>query len=475
MSFDQFQRYKTVQIIVDNIKRHTGLKKVSVLEIGSNGQCNLEEMLPQEKIQYSNLTIPEVRMGDDRFIALDGTDMPEVETDAYDVVVALDVFEHVPEERRERFLKETNRVAKYMTILCFPFANGQNESTEQRVNNYYKAIYGKNHIWLEEHIENGLPNRREVKEILEKEHIPYGSFEHGDIIIWEEWMKVLFGSYDIPGVLPYLESVEEYYEQNIYPHDVGEDNYRVFLMLSKQDGLAQKMEEEIKERFKIACSTEICVDKRRQLFRGLADLKQLCGCKACSKIQSSLYTDCGSGYTEDNKIICETAAEDKQEINIRCRYQLPPSVKGLRFDPVEGCGCVVSKIFVDSNVGELILSPANGWKQEGRYIFPGNDPQFWVDLEGKNIEWVEVVAELYIYPETKEGLLLGAAEKMINESRIAVMEAVHEKEEALRCAEERWAEEHAKAELYENAYNGILQSKTWKMTAPLRKIFGKEK
>lgn len=490
MSFDQFQRYKTVQVIVEQLKKQTGQQQVSILEIGGNGQCNLEELLPQEQIQYSNLTIPKERIGDERFIALDGTDMPQVATDAYDVVIALDVFEHVPQEKREQFLAETYRVAKYVTILCFPFANGKNESAERRVNHYYKAIYGKNHIWLEEHIENGLPGLEKTEEFLQDKAMNYHMFRHGDIIVWEEWMKALFASYDIPGVSDYVHSLEEYYEQNLYRGDVGTDNYRVFLLMAKKKELVQELGQSVDQYFGATADA----GEKEQLFRGLADLKQLCARKACQKVESSLYIDCGNGYSEEGKLVQETLADADGKVYLSCEYEVPENCVSLRFDPAEGCGCILSYVKAVSDQGEASLVPINGWEQSGTYVFAGTDPQLKIDIAGKKIKRVNVEGSLQLCPTDTTGLVLEFAERMAKANLRKTDAAIREKEEAVRDKavleteknillnkmeqkEREWQEQltetRARAELYEKAYNGVVQSKTWKLTKPFRKIFGK--
>ena len=534
MSFDQFQRYKTVQLIVEELKKRKGLSQVSVLEIGSNGQCNLGEALPEERIQYSCLEIPREREGDDRFIVLDGTNMPQVETGAYDVAVALDVFEHVPEEKRADFLKEISRVAGKLAILCFPFANGRNQLAEKRANSYYKAIYGKNHIWLEEHIENGLPEWDRTKEILDRENIGYAGFEHGDILLWEEWMKALFGAYDVPGAEGYLAALEEYYGEDIYFHDVGESNYRVFLLMSKDKALAEELAASMQAVFE----KENGADGREGMLRGLQDLKALCGRRACRQVKSFLYMDEGRGWREEDKLERETLMGAGNQLHISYEYEISRSVSGFRFDPLEGCCCMISGVSICSDQGELPFSPVGAWAHDGWFVFPGDDPQFFIDAGGKQIRWLRIEADIAIYPEER-GLMFSMMDKIVRESEQRAVDAIREKEAALyaradavrdkeraeeerdriarecqRAAEQRnaiavekdaalrerddlraerdslrsekdaavqekedmrhqYAQEQARADLYEEAYNSVIGSGSWKVTAPLRKLFGK--
>lgn len=149
---------------------------MSILEIGSNEEYNLEKVLPNDEIQYSDIELPDEIKKDKSFVQLDGCNMSGVLDGQYDIVIALDVLEHIPYEQRKKFMIEVNRVAKHMAIVCFPYKSIHNESAEKRVNGYHKMIYGNDHKWLLEHIQNGLPQVSEVEDILTKNQISYKNF-----------------------------------------------------------------------------------------------------------------------------------------------------------------------------------------------------------------------------------------------------------------------------------------------------------
>lgn len=431
MSFDHFQRYKTIQLLVENLKRKTGLVQVSVLEIGSNGQDNLEAVLPFDRIQYSCLEIPEERKGDPRFIQLDGTDMSEIEDGSYDVVVALDVFEHVPSEKRQAFLKEAYRVASKLAILCFPFSNGYNERAEKRVNSYYRAIYGRDHIWLKEHIEQGLPNLDLTQNELKKADIPYSLFTHGDIYIWEEWMKALFGSYDMEGTADYLEQLEELYAEEVYPYDKGEVNYRAFLLLSPVEGITEEMKTSMDYYF----GNEEPPENRQRMISGLQDLKKLCSRTACKQIKSFLYMDKGNGYLEEDKIEAVSYTDPGNRVHLSYQYLINDSVKGFRFDPVEGCSCRMSSVEIETDQGRVAFEAAGGWEYSGEYIFPGQDPQLLMQIEGKQPKWLKIEADLVLYG-TEQTIALEMMDTLLQDNIQRAENAVREKEAALSARAE---------------------------------------
>ena len=101
----------------------------------------------------------------------------------FDVIVALDVYEHISPEKRESFLSEVNRVSKNFFIICATFYSPEVVNAEIRANLLYKSIYGADYIWLKEHQENSLPDFEETKEFLFKQNIDFFCFSHGDINI----------------------------------------------------------------------------------------------------------------------------------------------------------------------------------------------------------------------------------------------------------------------------------------------------
>ena len=191
MIFDQYQRYGMIKILVENIKKHYKYNKpLKILELGSNEHLNLQKFLSREDITFSDLEIPNNSNKKVKFIKADATNLKDIKENEFDIVISTDVFEHIPELLRKKFLKESKRVARVATIHCFPFKSDENESAENSVNEYYKSLRGIDHIWIKEHIDNGLPDIRTVIEELNSDNCNYFMFEHGDILLWEEMTKI---------------------------------------------------------------------------------------------------------------------------------------------------------------------------------------------------------------------------------------------------------------------------------------------
>lgn len=75
---------------------------------------------------------------------------------SFDVVLMVDVLEHIPVSKRINVIKETFRVAKHLFILAVPCGNLAQEE-DQFLAQYYKKIHNKQFPYYREHLDFGLP------------------------------------------------------------------------------------------------------------------------------------------------------------------------------------------------------------------------------------------------------------------------------------------------------------------------------
>ncbi len=229
--FDQYQRYKTTSLIINDLRDDNETFKI--LEIGANEHKNLERFLPNDIIYYLDIQLSNELKSDIQYILADATNMPEIESDSFDIVIALDVFEHIPRELREKFLLELNRVAKKTVILAGPFSEKGVNEAEVRVNEYFKIKFGTDYIWLEEHIKNGLPSLSETMQILNlnfKGKISH--FRHGSLPIWEELIRLHFEVADSLCLQKYRQNIDNFYNKTIFYSDIDKKCYRDFIICS---------------------------------------------------------------------------------------------------------------------------------------------------------------------------------------------------------------------------------------------------
>ncbi|HCW53383.1 MAG TPA: hypothetical protein DG753_06530, partial [Clostridium sp.] len=398
MIFDQYQRYKTIQIVVEKIKKNYNLGKLKILEVGSNEQLNLKKFLLNDYITYSDIFIPENIDSKVNFIQLDATNMHQIKDNEFDVVVSLDVFEHIPNDKRKKFLQETNRVAKLASVHSFPFEDLAISNAEFRANEYYKSIFFKDHIWLEEHISNGLPNIEEVKLSLNDIKINYFMFEHGNIFIWENLMKALFYTYYNMDLEGYRSRIDDFYAENIYKYDIGENNYRKFLIMSEDVKFNKEIEQYIRNFFNRSFS-ERKLNYLNSLINDLHVINELPVHKEKIKnnVTSTLYFNNGDGYSEEFKISSYYEIMNSEgKINIYIE-DIPQDILSIRFDPIEGFACILSNLNVIDGKGRIEFVPLNSIEIDEFYIFDTTDPQIELRVSGKKSRWLKIEADICIF------------------------------------------------------------------------------
>jgi len=88
---------------------------------------------------------------------------------SYDVVVSLDMLEHIPPADRPGCVREMLRILRPggRCILGFP-ADESGERLDRRLNDAFRKRHEINHPWVIEHIERGLPKTKDVVALVEE-------------------------------------------------------------------------------------------------------------------------------------------------------------------------------------------------------------------------------------------------------------------------------------------------------------------
>lgn len=85
----------------------------------------------------------------------------------YDVVISVDVLEHIPKEQREVAIEELIRVAKKLAVIVVPTGEKSQQQDSELSVRWQKMKKGKNQF-LEEHVQNGLPSNHEILVTIDK-------------------------------------------------------------------------------------------------------------------------------------------------------------------------------------------------------------------------------------------------------------------------------------------------------------------
>lgn len=410
--FDQYQRYKNAQITINSIRENNETFKI--LEVGANEHKNLERFLPKDDVTYLDISLPDELLNDPKYILGDATDM-KFEDGEYDVVVALDVYEHIPVDRREAFVNELNRVCKNIAIISAPFNKAEVVFAEQRANIYYKSLIGVDHHWLYEHIDNGLPNLKELEKYLIKKNIKFIEFAHGNLEVWEKLTnaQALIQLDDKLG--EYVSEINKYYNEFVFFEDYDDNGYRQFIILEKSRKV-NVLNKNIHDNINIL---DELLDNLYRLF----DIKMSLGLVKPELIGYGdnivrIYVDYGDGYTETDSLFRHVKLSNINRI-ILDEFK-ESKITSIRIDPTEKEGKFIFRDLIIKNgnneVIEDISITSNSVVREGdMYIFTNMDPQIILSFGSSIVRSVEFTIQKIEDYNGKEQLLQGALVKLLIE------------------------------------------------------------
>jgi len=218
LPFDQYQRYRIVADAIGGV-REDG-KRLAILDVGGAPGL-IRDFLPGDEIIVLDRT--GAKAGG--FVRGDGAALPFKDR-ALDVVVSVDVLEHIEPEAREAFIGEMKRVARDYVFIAAPFREEAVEEAERVLFDVMKATKGEEHAFLKEHLEHGLPVEAEVREAMEAGGWESVSVPNGALKRWLPMMAlVLYMSGDrflgeVAG------RVNAFYNGNYYEDDNREPSYR---------------------------------------------------------------------------------------------------------------------------------------------------------------------------------------------------------------------------------------------------------
>ncbi|WP_170296042.1 glycosyltransferase [Azospirillum brasilense] len=134
-------------------------KPLRILDLGCGPERLTERFLP-DGIAIVRADVD--RFSDDSVVLLIPGEPLPFEDDAFDIVLAMDVLEHVPPEGRDALLAECRRVAARAVILCCPTNDSAVVQAERDFQDAVRHLTGTNLPFLDEHAGLGLPNAEAV-------------------------------------------------------------------------------------------------------------------------------------------------------------------------------------------------------------------------------------------------------------------------------------------------------------------------
>lgn len=267
LNFDRYQRYKICSDLINAIKACK--EAFSILEVGSGGLQELALFLPEDKITFFDRSFPPNLAKRPEFVTGNAINLPFA-AGSFDLVVSIDVYEHIPAQDRPVYLEELLRCARRQILLAAPFANGLVLVYEKLCYAYYKTLHSQEHPWLQEHLENGLPDLPATIEFFTQrnwmvEVIPNGFLPH-----WLIMQVPYFLLLKNPSLKDLFVQLNAFYNQFCYPADNREPAYRKILIICKDHrDLGPVLE--AKRQILSACSREPAIGNEEATLNYLVD------------------------------------------------------------------------------------------------------------------------------------------------------------------------------------------------------------
>lgn len=210
LGFDRYQRFAATAELIGQVAEEAGGRRLSILDVGGFDNA-LAAFLPGHDL---------TPWGGKVLSGGGGMPLPDR---SQDVVVALDVLEHVPPAERGYFLGELARVCRLALLVGFPVrAAAQAEA-------FVLELTGS--AWLAEHREHGLPDPAEVEDIFRDLGLAFTRQPNASLPSWTAMMLLMHGVQD----LALRARISGFFNQNFAPLENREPAYR-YIYLCRRPG-----------------------------------------------------------------------------------------------------------------------------------------------------------------------------------------------------------------------------------------------
>jgi glycosyltransferase involved in cell wall biosynthesis/SAM-dependent methyltransferase len=182
-TFDQRERYAVLGEFLKVFHPGGGTR---VLDVGglSSDHGGTSFWLPVRAVHQGESVVLDLPGADlPGYVRGDGTSLP-FEDGSFDAAASLDVLEHVPADRRARFLAELVRVSRGSVFLCAPPRSRETEASDDLLFDQVRRLYRTDHVQLREHRLHGLPDPDEVDRSLAAAVPVGGGFTYGSLLTW---------------------------------------------------------------------------------------------------------------------------------------------------------------------------------------------------------------------------------------------------------------------------------------------------
>jgi len=153
--WDRAVRYRP---IIKYLKHKYGSSPLTILEVG----CGEYSIGLYDGFSVSGLDIRPTKNPAFLNKYIEGSILDvDMDDDSYDVVISVDVLEHIRPKDRDTAISKMLSLARKEVLLVYPCGK-KSEDLDVKLYDAYKNRVSDYHIWFEEHLKNGLPTDRSV-------------------------------------------------------------------------------------------------------------------------------------------------------------------------------------------------------------------------------------------------------------------------------------------------------------------------
>jgi len=228
LPFDQYQRYKIVQELINVVRDHRWLR---VLDVGGHPGF-IWDFLPDDEA----LVLDIVSWTKANYVQGQGAALPFA-NESFDVVLSVDTFEHIPPAQRELVLAEQLRITRDYLLLVAPFADDNVNLAERIVREFFVKRLGYRSSFLQEHLTYGLADLGESLGYLDANGVQHVEIPNGYLYNWLLMMIVLPLIQTIPDSQHLYHMINRLYNSNFYEDDNRRPCYRTAVLASKRHSL----------------------------------------------------------------------------------------------------------------------------------------------------------------------------------------------------------------------------------------------
>lgn len=230
LPFDQYQRYRVISDALGLLRENE--EPLRILDVGG-AEGVILKFLHKDDVTILDQTEAEGVPG---FVLGDATALP-FEDESFDYVVSVDVYEHIPDEVREKYLSELRRVARGGVLLAAPFDSEAVRAGERFANEFHRSIHNQGNVWLEEHADNGLPDLDGCARYFETQGDEVTVLPNGYLPHWLAMISLTFYGNHLPeGMRDVAGRLNNFYNEFMYEHDNVEPGYRHAVIALKSSG-----------------------------------------------------------------------------------------------------------------------------------------------------------------------------------------------------------------------------------------------